>query len=234
MAKNESVPTVSRIRVKLTDEATTGGAIGKFRWVIGTLLFLGISKNYMDQQVFLTDPVWWFYLFWLPGFLQKEHGLNLVQLGLPLVAIYVISDAGSTAGGWFSSRLIRGGFSVNAGRKIAMLVCAVCVMPIVSVYSSAGLWQSVLLIGLAAAAHPRGSPPICLPPLLTCFRERPSLLWLGSAGWPEEELGNADCQGRRICPAVNWQLSDSVPHFRLRLCCRRAGHTVAGSAAGQD
>lgn len=118
MAKNESVPTVSRIRVKLTDEATTGGAIGKFRWVICTLLFLGISKNYMDQQVFLTDPVWWFYLFWLPGFLQKEHGLNLVQLGLPLVAIYVISDAGSIAGGWFSSRLIRGGFFCECRKEI--------------------------------------------------------------------------------------------------------------------
>jgi ACS family hexuronate transporter-like MFS transporter len=102
---------------------------------------------------FLTDPVWWFYLFWLPGFLQKEHGLNLVQLGLPLVAIYVISDAGSVAGGWLSSRLIKAGVSVNLARKAAMLVCAACVVPIVSVYSGRGLWPSVLLIGLAAAAH---------------------------------------------------------------------------------
>ena len=102
---------------------------------------------------FLTDPVWWFYLFWLPGFLQKEHGLNLVQLGLPLVTIYVISDAGSVAGGWLSSRLIRAGYSVNVARKTAMLVCAVCVVPIISVYSGKGLWPTVLLIGLAAAAH---------------------------------------------------------------------------------
>ena len=102
---------------------------------------------------FLTDPVWWFYLFWLPGFLQKEHGLNLVQLGLPLVTIYVISDAGSVAGGWLSSRLIKAGFSVNVARKVAMLVCAVCVVPIISVYSGKGLWPTVLLIGLAAAAH---------------------------------------------------------------------------------
>lgn len=102
---------------------------------------------------FLTDPVWWFYLFWLPGFLQKEHGLNLVQLGLPLVAIYVISDAGSVAGGWLSSRLIKAGVSVNAARKAAMLVCAACVVPIVTVYSGKGLWPTVLLIGLAAAAH---------------------------------------------------------------------------------
>ena len=102
---------------------------------------------------FLTDPVWWFYLFWLPGFLQKEHGLNLAQLGLPLVAIYAISDAGSVAGGWLSSRLIKAGFSVNAARKAAMLVCAACVVPIISVYSGKALWPSVLLIGLAAAAH---------------------------------------------------------------------------------
>lgn len=102
---------------------------------------------------FLTDPVWWFYLFWLPGFLQKEHGLNLVQLGLPLVAIYAISDAGSVAGGWLSSRLIKAGFSVNAARKAAMLVCAACVVPIISVYSGKALWPTVLLIGLAAAAH---------------------------------------------------------------------------------
>ena len=102
---------------------------------------------------FLTDPVWWFYLFWLPGFLQKEHGLNLAQLGLPLVAIYAISDVGSVAGGWLSSRLIKTGFSVNAARKVAMLVCAACVAPIISVYSGKGLWPTVLLIGLAAAAH---------------------------------------------------------------------------------
>lgn len=102
---------------------------------------------------FLTDPVWWFYLFWLPGFLQQEHGLNLAQLGLPLVAIYAISDAGSVAGGWLSSRLIKSGVSVNAARKAAMLVCAACVVPIISVYSGKGLWSSVLLIGLAAAAH---------------------------------------------------------------------------------
>jgi MFS transporter, ACS family, hexuronate transporter len=102
---------------------------------------------------FLTDPVWWFYLFWLPGFLQQEHGLNLAQLGLPLVAIYAISDAGSVAGGWLSSRLIKTGVSVNAARKAAMLVCAACVVPIISVYSGKGLWPTVLLIGLAAAAH---------------------------------------------------------------------------------
>jgi ACS family hexuronate transporter-like MFS transporter len=122
----------------------------KVRWA--TLLGFRQTWAFLIAK-FLTDPVWWFYLFWLPGFLQKEHGLNLVQLGLPLVAIYVISDAGSIVGGWLSSRLIKRGFSVNAGRKTAMLVCAACVVPIISVYSGRGLWPTVLLIGLAAAAH---------------------------------------------------------------------------------
>jgi ACS family hexuronate transporter-like MFS transporter len=122
----------------------------KVRWA--TLLGFRQTWAFLIAK-FLTDPVWWFYLFWVPGFLQKEHGLNLAQLGLPLVAIYVISDAGSVAGGWLSSRLIKAGFSVNTGRKAAMLVCAASVVPIISVYSGKGLWPSVLLIGLAAAAH---------------------------------------------------------------------------------
>lgn len=102
---------------------------------------------------FLTDPIWWFYLFWVPGFLQREHGLNLTQVGLPLVTIYLISDAGSIAGGWVSSRLIALGYSVNEARKLAMLICAVCVLPIVYAYRARGLWETVFLIGLAAAAH---------------------------------------------------------------------------------
>jgi MFS transporter, ACS family, aldohexuronate transporter len=102
---------------------------------------------------FLTDPIWWFYLFWVPGFLQKEHGLNLTQVGLPLVTIYLVSDVGSVAGGWFSSLLIHRGISANAARKTAMLLCAVLVIPIVYAYRAQGLWETVLLIGLAAAAH---------------------------------------------------------------------------------
>jgi ACS family hexuronate transporter-like MFS transporter len=102
---------------------------------------------------FLTDPIWWFYLFWVPGFLQSKHGLLLMQVGLPIVVIYVISDVGSVAGGWISSGLIRRGVTVNASRKIAMLICAVSVVPIVFAYRVQDLWGAVLLIGLAAAAH---------------------------------------------------------------------------------
>ncbi len=102
---------------------------------------------------FLTDPIWWFYLFWVPGFFQKEHGLNLVQIGLPIVLIYVISDIGSVAGGWLSSNFIHRGYSANLGRKVAMLICALCVVPIIYAYRAEGIWTTTLLIGLAAAAH---------------------------------------------------------------------------------
>src|SRR5580692_2612948 len=102
---------------------------------------------------FLTDPVWWFYLFWIPGFLQSKHGLALTGLGPPIVAIYLISDVGSVAGGWVSSFLIKRGRSVNAARKMAMLVCAVGVIPVVFAYRVESTWSAVLLVGLAAAFH---------------------------------------------------------------------------------
>jgi MFS transporter, ACS family, hexuronate transporter len=103
--------------------------------------------------MFLTSPIWWFYLYWVPGFLNEKHGLNLLELGPPLVVIYLLADVGSIAGGWLSSWLIRRGWSVNAGRKTAMLLCALCVVPVFAASQTASLWTAVLLIGLAAAAH---------------------------------------------------------------------------------
>jgi ACS family hexuronate transporter-like MFS transporter len=102
---------------------------------------------------FLIDPIWWFFLFWLPGYLFERYHLDLKTFGLPLAAIYLISDFGSIAGGWLSSRLIRAGRSVNAARKIAMLVCALCVLPVWFAQSLESVWAAVLVIGLATAAH---------------------------------------------------------------------------------
>jgi ACS family hexuronate transporter-like MFS transporter len=102
---------------------------------------------------FLTDPIWWFYLYWLPKFLNTRHGLTITTLGLPLVAIYSMTSVGSIGGGWLSSALIRRGFTVNRARKTAMLLCAVCVVPIVTASRIGTLWTAVLIIGLAAAAH---------------------------------------------------------------------------------
>jgi MFS transporter, ACS family, hexuronate transporter len=101
----------------------------------------------------LTSPIWWFYLYWVPDFLFKQYGLDLTTMGLPLVVIYLMSDFGSVGGGWLSSRLIRRGWSLNAGRKIAMLVCALCVLPVFFAAKASGLWTAVFLIGLATAAH---------------------------------------------------------------------------------
>lgn len=103
--------------------------------------------------MFMSAPIWWFYLYWVPDFLVKQYGLNITTMGPPLVAIYLIADFGSIGGGWLSSFLIKGGFSVNAGRKIAMLVCALCVMPVFLATQHIGLWPTTLVIALAAAAH---------------------------------------------------------------------------------
>ena len=102
---------------------------------------------------FLTDPIWWFYLYWLPKFLNKNYGLTLTDLGLPLIAVYMMTTVGSVGGGWLSGRLINAGWTVNRSRKFVMLVCAVCVMPIIIASRVTDLWLCVLLIGLAAAAH---------------------------------------------------------------------------------
>ncbi|MGF7147872.1 ACS family hexuronate transporter-like MFS transporter [Sphingomonas zeicaulis] len=102
---------------------------------------------------FFIDPIWWFFLFWLPGYLFERYDMDLKTFGLPLAAIYLISDGGSIAGGWLSSRLIKAGYSVNYARKIAMLIAAVCVLPIFFAQSIDSVWMAVLIIGIATAAH---------------------------------------------------------------------------------
>lgn len=102
---------------------------------------------------FCIDPVWWFFLFWLPGYLGDRYGLDLRSFGPPLVAIYLLSDVGSVAGGWLSSRLIRAGRSVNFARKFTLFLCALCVVPVAFAQSIDNLWVAVLVIGLATAGH---------------------------------------------------------------------------------
>lgn len=102
---------------------------------------------------FMTDPIWWFYLYWIPNFLRQNHGLDLSTIGLPLVVIYLIADVGSIGGGWLSSTFIKRGWSVNRSRKTAMFICALCVVPIAFASKASNLWTAVGLIGLAAAAH---------------------------------------------------------------------------------
>jgi ACS family hexuronate transporter-like MFS transporter len=101
----------------------------------------------------LTDPIWWVYLFWIPDFLNRTYGLSLSQIGVPLITIYLLADIGSVGGGWISSSLIRRGWTVNRGRKTAMLVSALAVVPVIFAARASSLTVAVLLIGLAAAAH---------------------------------------------------------------------------------
>ncbi len=104
----------------------------------------------------LTDPIWWFYLFWIPGWLASVRGtgLDIKSFGLPLVVIYTSTTVGSIFGGWLSSFMIKKGMSPFKARKIAMLVFALLVIPIVFAQSpSLGTWGAVALIALAASSH---------------------------------------------------------------------------------
>jgi ACS family hexuronate transporter-like MFS transporter len=106
----------------------------------------------------MTDGVWWFYLFYLPQFLNRNYGLSLKDAYWYIVTVYMVSSVGSIAGGSLSGMLMNRGFSVNKGRKLAMLICAIAVMPVVFVPQMSAMfpsnaWPATLLIALAAAAH---------------------------------------------------------------------------------
>ncbi len=102
---------------------------------------------------FLTDPVWWFYLFWFAPFMSDRFGIDLKTIGAPMVTVYVLATFGSVAGGWLSSWLLDRGWSTNAARKTTLLICALCVAPVAFATQVSHPWTAVMLVGLAAAAH---------------------------------------------------------------------------------
>jgi ACS family hexuronate transporter-like MFS transporter len=101
----------------------------------------------------LTDPIWWFYLTWLPLYLKDEHHLDLHTFGPPLVIIYLSADLGSIGGGQLSSSLVRRGIGLNRARKTAMLVSALAALPVLFAGRASSLWAAVAVVGVAAAAH---------------------------------------------------------------------------------
>jgi len=101
----------------------------------------------------LVSPAWWFYLFWLPPFFDRQFHLSLGKMSLPLVFIYGTTILGSVGGGWMSSAMIRSGRSVNVSRKTAALLCALLTVPVVFATSTSHLWLSAALFAVAAAAH---------------------------------------------------------------------------------
>jgi ACS family hexuronate transporter-like MFS transporter len=102
---------------------------------------------------FGTDPVWWLYLFWVPDFLHRRHGIDLQSMAMPLVTIYLIADVGSIAGGWLSSALLKRGWTVNRARKTAMLASGLCALPIALAPTVSSEMAAVIIVGIAAAAH---------------------------------------------------------------------------------
>jgi len=101
----------------------------------------------------MADPVWWFYLYWLPKFLDAKYGVKLAQVAAPIIVVYLIADVGSVGGGWTSSALIKRGWSVNRARKATMLVMALLIVPTTLVSRAPSMWAAVLIVGVAAAAH---------------------------------------------------------------------------------
>lgn len=102
---------------------------------------------------FISDWVWWFFLFWIPDFLNKMHGIDIKEVVLPLIIIYAVSSVGGIAGGWLSSKFLQMGKSVDFARKSTILLCALIILPVMFVSLTQNLWVAVGLIALAAAGH---------------------------------------------------------------------------------
>ena len=101
----------------------------------------------------MTDPIWWFYLFWGAKFLNGKFGLNLQEIGLPFFTIYLISWMGGIFIGWLSSKFLKMGWSLNKGRKLGFLVCAIFALPVMLVPHIDNMWFAVALIAIAAGGH---------------------------------------------------------------------------------
>ena len=102
---------------------------------------------------FMTDGVWWFYLFWLPKFLDTRYGITLGKLALPIIIIYLVADVGSVGGGWLSGALINRGWEVHRARKVTLLIAALLIVPTALAPLANSLWVAVAIVSLAAAAH---------------------------------------------------------------------------------
>jgi MFS transporter, ACS family, hexuronate transporter len=124
----------------------------------GAALSFGEVLRYRATWAFFfgklfSDPVWWFFLYWLPKFLNRQHGINIEQMGYPLVTIYAITIFGSIGAGWLTRRFAARGMSVFKARRLVMFLCALLPVPVILAAFSENLWIGVVLIGLATAGH---------------------------------------------------------------------------------
>ena len=129
---------------------------------------------------FLTDPVWFLMLFWLPKYFSTTYNVDLKIVLLPMILMYLLSDVGSVAGGWLSSRLIQRGRTPNFARKVTMIIAGLCVLPLLFVTGVSNMWLAVLLIGIALAGHQAFSTNLLsIPPDMFPKRAVGSVIGLG-------------------------------------------------------
>ena len=147
--KPEAHPKLSKEELAYINSDSEEETIEKIPW----LKLFPKRETWAFSLTTLTDGVWWFYLFWGAKFLAEQFGVDIKNIGLPFLIIFIMADAGSLLGGYASGALIKKGWSINMSRKITMLVCAIIILPVAFVPVIASKWLAVFLIGLAAAGH---------------------------------------------------------------------------------
>ena len=174
---------------------------------------------------FLTDPVWWFFLIWLPDYFKKKWGLDIKNSWVHLVTIYAIITVLSIFGGWFTGHLARRGWSVTRARKTAMFIFACCVLPILFV-TRVGPWPAVLLLGIAGAAHQAWSANL-FTTTSDMFPKRAVASLVGVGGM-------AGSIGGFFFPRFAGSLLDSLGTSRIRHSFRHLRVGLPGGVRGQS
>jgi ACS family hexuronate transporter-like MFS transporter len=168
---------------------------------------------------FLTDSMWWFYITWFPLFLSTQHHLKVMDIGWPLIVIYLMADVGSVAGGWFSSSLIKRGASVNHARKSALLVCSVAMFPVFFAQNIEGLWPAVFVMGIATAAHQGFSSNLYT--LVSDMFPRQSVASVAGFG------GTAGYLGASLFQLAVGRMIESTGKYYLPFICAASAYIIA-------
>ncbi len=147
--KPEFHPRLSKAELSYINSDSEEESVGKISWA----KILPRRETWAFALTTVTDSVWWFYLFWGAKFLFEQFGVDIKNIGLPFMVIFIMADAGSLLGGLASGALIKRGWSINKSRKITMLINALIIMPVMLVPMVASKWFAVFLIGIGAAGH---------------------------------------------------------------------------------
>jgi ACS family hexuronate transporter-like MFS transporter len=147
--KPEVHPKLSKEELAYINSDSDKETIEKIPW----FKLLPKKETWAFSLTTITDGVWWFYLFWGAKFLSEQFSVDIKNIGIPFLIIFIMADAGSLIGGYASGALIKKGWSINKARKTTMLVCAIIILPVSFVPVITSKWIAVFLIGLAAAGH---------------------------------------------------------------------------------